>query len=111
MKTFWLSVGLCVFALVAGCVSKPAETQAREISSPRIVEAACGQCQFGLPGRGCNLAVRLEGKSYFVDGVQMDQLGDAHAVDGLCNAVRQARVTGQIVHGRLVATTCVLLPK
>lgn len=111
MSTFWLRVGLCGLALVVGCVARPAGTQARKLSPPRIVEAACGQCQLGLPGRGCELAVRLEGKSYFVDGVPLDQLGDAHAPDGLCNAVRQARVTGQIVNGRFVAVTCELLPK
>ena len=30
------------------------------------VEASCGQCQFGLKGEGCRLAVRIDGKAYFV---------------------------------------------
>jgi hypothetical protein len=76
----------------------------------RIVEAACGECQFKMPGKGCDLAVRIDGKSYFVDGFHMDQLGDAHAADGMCNAIRQARVTGQFKDGRFVASAFELLP-
>jgi hypothetical protein len=28
----------------------------------RIVEAACGECQFSMPGTGCDLAVRIDGQ-------------------------------------------------
>jgi len=77
---------------------------------PTIVGASCGQCQFKLPGQGCDLAVRIEGRCYFVDGVHIDQLGNAHAADGFCNAIRQARVTGQVKDGRFVASTFDLLP-
>lgn len=34
----------------------------------RIVEAACGECQFAVPSKGCDLAVRIEGEHDFVDG-------------------------------------------
>jgi hypothetical protein len=74
-----------------------------------VVEAACGQCQFGLPGHEYDLAVRIDGESYFVDGTDIDDHGDAHAEDGFCNAVRQARVTGHIEDGRFVATSFELL--
>jgi len=76
----------------------------------RIVEVACGECQFTMPGKGCDLAVRMEGQCYFVDGVGIDDHGDAHAHDGLCNAVRQARVSGEVREGRFVATAFDLLP-
>jgi hypothetical protein len=50
-------------------------------TKPQIVEASCGQCQFGMEGHGCELAVRIDGKSYFVDGSSTPH-GDAHAKDG-----------------------------
>lgn len=75
-----------------------------------IVDVACGQCQFGLPGKGCDLAIRIEGRALFVDGTGIDDHGDAHAADGLCNAVRRARVSGRVVDGRFRATSLELLP-
>ena len=75
-----------------------------------IVEASCGQCQFDLPGDGCDLAVRIDGESYFVDGTKIDEHGNAHAAEGFCNAVRLARVSGQIEKGRFAATQFELLP-
>jgi hypothetical protein len=54
----------------------------KEEPKPQIVEASCGQCQFGMEGHGCELAVRIDGKSYFVDGSSIDSHGDAHAKDG-----------------------------
>ncbi len=75
-----------------------------------IVDAACGQCQFGLPGSSCDLAVRINGASYFVDGTGIDDHGDAHSSDGFCNAVRPVRVSGQVQEGRFVATHFEVLP-
>ncbi len=77
---------------------------------PRIVEASCGQCNFGMSGGGCTLAVKIDGKSYFVDGTKIDQHGDAHAPDGFCSAIRKAEVTGEIVGDRFRATSFKLLP-
>ena len=87
----------------------PPETAARQYREV-IVDAACGQCQFGLGGSDCDLAVRIDGASYFVDGTGIDDHGDAHSSDGLCNAVRPARVSGQIREGRFLATHFELLP-
>ncbi len=75
-----------------------------------IVEAACGQCKLGLQGNGCNLAVRIDGQSYFVDGASIDEHGDAHADDGFCNAVRKAKVQGEVVDNRFKATYFQLVP-
>jgi len=63
----------------------------------RIVEAACGECQFAMPGTGCDLAVRIDGEHYFVDGTGIDDHGDAHANEGLC-------IGRMIVTGFLTAT-------
>ena len=67
----------------------------------QVVEAACGQCQFNMTEKsGCDLAVRMNGKSYFVDNTNIDDHGDAHADDGFCSTVRTAQVKGKIVEGR-----------
>ncbi len=70
----------------------------------QIVDASCGQCQFGMPGKSCDLAVKIDGKSYFVDGTKIDDHGDAHAKDGFCEAVKKAEVQGEIADNRFNAT-------
>jgi len=70
----------------------------------QIVEVACGECQFGLKGKSCDLAVRINGKSYFVDGTEIDSHGDAHAKEGFCNAISKAEVQGDIVDDRFKVT-------
>ena len=75
----------------------------------QIVETACGECQFKLEGKGCHLAVRIDGKGYFVDGTEIDDHGDAHAKDGFCNAVRKAEVQGQLINNRYKVTYFKLL--
>lgn len=82
----------------------------KEQPKTQIVEASCGQCQFGMTSKkGCDLAVRIDGKSYFVDGTSIDQHGDAHAEDGFCSAIRKAKVTGTIVDNRFKATSFKLI--
>ena len=75
----------------------------------QVVETACGECQFKLAGKGCDLAVRIDGKAYFVDGTDIDSHGDAHAKDGFCNAVRKAEVQGGIANNRFKVTYFKLL--
>lgn len=78
----------------------------------QVVDVACGQCQFKMKGKkGCDLAVKIDGKSYFVEGTNIDDYGDAHAEEGFCNAVRNAEVTGTIKGDKFVATSFKLLPK
>lgn len=94
---------IATFALFA-CISVNAQNK------PRTVEASCGQCQFGMKSQaGCNMAVRIDGKTYFVDGVETNH-GDAHAADGICSTVRKAEVTGEVKNDRFVATSFKLLP-
>jgi hypothetical protein len=81
--------------------TRPAPDKNKELL---VVEAACGQCKFDLPGNSCDLAIRMNGKSYFVDGTAIDDHGDAHAKDGFCNAVRKANVQGEVVNNRFKAT-------
>jgi hypothetical protein len=69
-----------------------------------IVEASCGQCKFKMKGKGCTLAVRIAGKSYFVDKSDIEAYGDAHAKMGFCNAIRKAKVQGEVIDGKFVAS-------
>lgn len=112
-NSFWIAA-VCLFALVSGCATNSTSSHhhAGKVTKPTIVDAACGQCLLGLKGekKGCDLAVRLDGHSYFVDGFTMKQLGNAHADDGMCNAVRKAKVTGHVENGRFAASTFELLP-
>lgn len=76
-----------------------------------LVDAGCGQCRLGLPGKGCDLAVRVEGRAYFVAGTGIDAHGDAHARDGFCNAVRKAKVQGKVVDNRFQVSYFQLVPQ
>lgn len=84
---------------------------AQEKPKTQIVEASCGQCQFGMKGKaGCDTAVRIDGKTYFVDGADINHHGDAHAADGMCSTIRKAEVVGEVKNDRFVATSFKLLP-
>ena len=75
-----------------------------------IVEASCGQCNFNLSGEGCELAVRISGLPYFVDGTKIDDHGDAHASEGFCQMIRKAHVKGNIVDNRFELQYFQLIP-
>ncbi len=77
----------------------------------RVVEVSCGKCKLGLPGKSCDLAVRIDGKAYYADGADIDNFGDAHANDGFCNAIRKAEVQGELVDNRFKISYIKLLPE
>ncbi|QPH41836.1 hypothetical protein IZT61_09725 [Pedobacter endophyticus] len=81
----------------------PKTKLSRQTVNKQMAEVACGECQFKMKGKDCDLAVRINGKSYFVDGKGIDDFGDAHSEHGFCNAISKARVTGEIVNGRFKA--------
>lgn len=107
---------LLSFSLTFGCGQSDqiepvaSDSSSTTLISDQTVEVGCGQCQFEMEGTGCDLAVRIDGTSYYVDGSSIDDHGDAHSEDGLCNCVRQGKVTGEIKDGRFVASTIALLP-
>ena len=91
MRSFFSSIVCLLFISSAfGQKSDPKVSTPDPNKKIQIVETACGECQFKLSGKGCELAVRIDGKSYFVDGTDIDSHGDAHAKDGFCKAVRKA---------------------
>ena len=62
-----------------------------------MVQVSCGMCNFSMKSqKECNLAIQIGEKSYLVHGTKMSELGDPHAKDGMCNAVRVANVVGNI---------------
>lgn len=76
-----------------------------------VADASCGICNFKMTGDECALAVKINDKFYYVEGSAIDEHGDAHAEDGLCSAIRKAKVTGQIKNGVFVATSFQLIQK
>ena|SRR5829696_5658545 len=109
MKTFLTILFSCI-SFLAFSQNK----QVNQVDSTKkvlVVDASCGQCKLGLKAKGCNLAVRIDGKAYFVDGTEIDSHGDAHASDGFCNKIRKANVQGEVVNNRFKATYFQLLPE
>ena len=110
MRSFLSSI-VCLLFISSGFGQKsdPKVSTPDPNKKVQIVETACGECQFKLSGDGCDLAVRINGKAYFVDGTDIDSHGDAHAKDGFCNAVRKAEVQGEIENDRYKVTYFKLL--
>ena len=79
-------------------------------SDKQLVEAGCGICKLGMKGDDCELAVRINGKSYLVEGTSIDEHGNAHAEDGFCNYVRKAEVKGEVVDNKFRASYFRLIP-
>jgi len=97
-------------AVMPEVAAKTESPKGNSMSINQIVDAACGQCQFRMTEKsGCDLAVKIDGKSYFVDGTTIHDHGDAHADDGFCEAIRQANVKGEIIDGRFKAETFTLV--
>ena len=41
------------------------------------------------------MAVRINGKNYFVEGASIDDFGDAHDTEGFCNSIRKVTLQGE----------------
>jgi len=113
MKPLLLLLALFAFSAARAQSAAPATTvlPPNPAMPVQVVEASCGQCRLGLPGKSCDLAVRIDGKAYFVDGTTIDSHGDAHAKDGFCQAIRKVEVQGQVVNNRFVASYFRLVPE
>src|SRR4030095_2101724 len=102
MKLFFLLLP-CVFlaCVVNGQldVSKPDPNKKID-----TVKAACGQCMFGMTGGDCTLAVKINGKVYFVEGAGIYEEGESYAKNGFCKKVRIAEVQGEIIGNKFRAT-------
>jgi hypothetical protein len=115
-----LTATLLVLLPLSACLGEPDETATLPAASAAAValdgtvytsvtvEASCGQCQFELGESGCDLAVRIDGVGLFVEGTGIDDHGDSHGDDGFCNAIREAKVSGEVVNGRFVSDSFAL---
>lgn len=107
-------LSLIIFTLLFQ--STNAQSDKPDISKPnsskkiQFAEVSCGECKFHLKGKSCDLAIRIKGKAYFIDGADIDSFGDAHGKDGFCKAIRKAEVQGAIVKNRYKVTYLKLLP-
>ncbi|RZL50804.1 MAG: hypothetical protein EOP00_02450 [Pedobacter sp.] len=111
MKSLLFALFLTLFGFVANA-QKSTKQQATQQINSKEVEIACGECKFKMAGKSCDLAIRVDGKSYFVDGKSVDDFGDAHdEKHGFCNVISKATVTGEIVNNRFKAKTITLLPE
>ena len=110
MKSFFLILLVCSFSHVFSQSNDSTRVKPDPSKPLQVVEASCGQCKFGLTGKGCDLAVRIKDKAYFVDGTKIDDHGDAHAQDGFCQSIRKAEVQGDLVNNRYKVTYFKLLP-
>ncbi len=109
MKSFIILIAVCFVSASAFAQSKVQKPDPNQ--KIQVVETSCGQCQFGLKDKkGCDLAVRIDGKAYFVEGTTIDEHGDAHAKDGFCEAIRKAEVQGKVVDNKFHVTYFKLLP-
>ena len=76
------------------------------------VLAACGQCQFNMSGsQGCDLAIQIAGKHYWVNGSSLSDHGDEHAEDGMCLVIRKAKVVGKLENDTITVSEFTLLKK
>jgi monofunctional biosynthetic peptidoglycan transglycosylase len=74
-------------------------------------KVGCATCVFRMKGvEGCKLAIEFDGRHYLVQGSEIDDHGDAHASDGLCNAARHAKARGKISGDHFLAEELRLLP-
>ncbi len=110
MKTIFSLIILGFFSITSFAQHKSQVGKADPAKKMLTAEASCGKCQLGLKGKTCDLAVRIDGKAYYVDGASIDDFGDAHDKDGFCNAIRKAEVQGEVVNDRFKLTYIKLLP-
>lgn len=111
MKHFFLSLlGILIINLSWSQVAKTTQQNPDPNKKLWKTTASCGECNFGLPGDACDLAVMIDGKAYYVDGVSIKEYGHPHAENGFCIAVRKAEVQGEIINNRFKASYFKLLP-
>jgi hypothetical protein len=104
MKQLFIAVITLMFSMSAGAQEQKKDYATIDPSKKiQSAEVSCGECQFKMKGKSCHLAVRLDGKDYWVDGADVDSFGDAHDKQtGFCNAIRKADVQGVIKDGRFL---------
>ena len=104
MKQLFIISGITILLASCGSLNKSQEPLSGEYT------VACGMCKLDMTGDECELAIVVDGKSYYVEGTSIHDHGNPDAEDGMCSIERKAQVTGQIKHGVFVAESFTLLP-
>ncbi len=102
---------ICLVATAMGQTASKKTNIPDKDKAIQEVEVSCGKCKLGLQGKSCDMAIRVNDKAYYVDGASIDDFGDAHAHDGMCNAIRKAEVQGEVVDNRFKVTYIKVLPE
>jgi hypothetical protein len=110
IKLLLKSVVLPVLLWLSGCGDTAAVSEKVTTVQDQVVPASCGTCNFDMKGDGCAMAVKVGGQAYFVDGIEKIHKAEMHEEGGICVAIRQAKVSGEVVNGRFVASSLDLLP-
>ena len=108
------ALAIVILLLFSGCKASSTDAPApkRQVSTARNLEVGCATCIFHMKDvKGCKLAVKIEDTPYLVTGSDIDDHGDAHAGDGLCNSARMAVVEGQVNGNRFAASKVELVPQ
>jgi Family of unknown function (DUF6370) len=112
MKSLLIIFCCSLFSFAAVCQTSQTKINVPVADKPiQVVEVSCGKCKLGLAGKTCDMAVRIDEKAYYADGADIDSFGDAHAHDGMCNAIRKAQVQGELVDNRFKISYIKLLPQ
>ncbi len=112
MKSFFAFLFFSFIASSAFSQNTETKVKIPDAAKPiQVVEVSCGKCKLGLPGKSCDLAVRIADKAYYADGADIDTFGDAHAHDGMCNIIRKAEVQGELVDNRFKISYIKVLPE
>ena len=107
--TFLVFVGIDI--ALAGCGGcAPTKTQAPSYyneKNKRLIESvpesmkvdgnvliSCGMCNFFTEDKICAVSVKIGKDVFKVHGVNIDDHGNSHAVDGYCNVIIRAYVNG-----------------
>lgn len=109
MKSFFVISIFSLFSLWGFSQNSTTTSTPNPNKKTFIVDASCGECNFEMDGNSCDLAVRIDGKPYFVDGANIMDYGHPHAKGGFCVAIRKAEVQGEVVNGRFKASYFKLL--
>ena len=91
----------------AAAAGTPGGEEGSETTSALVnetVEFGCASCTYSIEGaEGCTLAAKIGEDAYMVTGSDIN----AHD-EGLCSATKSGELSGAIVDGKIVATSCTI---
>ena len=65
MKKIIFALVLGVFSVAVNAQTSPQKLATAKVVTKQVVDIACGECQFKMKGKDCELAVKIDGKPLF----------------------------------------------